>query len=276
MRVAVTGGSGFIGSAVVRRLTDEGHAAVIIDKSRGTDVRHPHDVVRMLDGCDACIHLAGLLGTAELFDDAERAIEANVGGTLNVLRACEQTGAGYVGITMPTVFPSIYTATKLAATHMATAWHHAYGLRVSHVRAFNVFGPGQKFGHGHPQKILPTFATYAWRGEPIPIWGDGTQTVDLIHVADVARMLVDAIGHGDDVTFDAGCGVARSVNEVAATVLDLTGSHAGCAYLPMRRGEVATHIVATGEGWERLSWRPEPTPLAATVEWYRMEAAVAL
>jgi hypothetical protein len=96
----------------------------------------------------------------------------------------------------------VYTATKVAATRLASAYHHTHGLPVSHVRAFNAFGPGQAHGPGHPQKIIPTFAVEAWAGRPIPIWGDGNQTVDLIHTSDLARMLVDAIDHGDDVTFD--------------------------------------------------------------------------
>jgi len=84
---------------------------------------------------------------------------------------------------------------------MATAWHHAYDVGVSHVRAYNAYGPGQAYGPGHPQKILPTFARAAWEGRPIPIWGDGEQTVDLVHSDDVARMLVDALRFNDDAMF---------------------------------------------------------------------------
>lgn len=250
--VAVTGGGGFIGQAVIRELEKRGFTAQVLDLHTGHDVRFLSDLGRV----DAVIHLAGMLGTHELFDRPREAIHVNVEGTLNVLVAAQRAHARYVGITMPAVFPSIYTATKLAAAGLERAYHHTYQVPVSRVRAFNAFGPGQKHGPGHPQKIIPTFATLAWQGLPIPIWGDGEQTVDLIHVDDIARMLVDALAHGDDVTFDGGTGIALSVNEVAQYVLEMTGSSAGIEYLPMRRGEIPTQIVATGEGWDRLDWQP--------------------
>lgn len=250
--VAVTGGSGFIGSAVVRELDKRGFTSKVLDLHTGHDIRF----LSFLGQVDAVIHLAGMLGTHELFDRVREAVYVNIEGTVNVLAAAQRAHARYVGITMPAVFPSIYTATKVGAAAMERAYHHTHGVPVSRVRAFNAFGPGQKHGPGHPQKIIPTFATLAWQGRPIPIWGDGEQTVDLIHVDDIARMLVDALAHGDDVTFDGGTGIALSVNEVAAMVLTMTGSKAGIEYLPMRRGEIPTHIVATGEGWDRLDWKP--------------------
>ena len=267
MKIAVTGGSGFIGAAVVARLHALGHEVDVYDHQTGWDVRD----LEAMPSADAIIHMAGLLGTHELFDNVAEAIDVNVQGTANVLERARRHGAAYVGITLPAVFPSIYTATKLGAVGLERAYHHTYDVPVSRVRAFNAYGPGQKHGAGHPQKILPTFATEAWAGRPIPIWGDGEQTVDLVHTDDLARMLVDALDHGDDVTFDGGTGMATTVNEFARWVLDVTGSRAGVQHLPMRRGEVPTQIVATGEGWDRLTWRPRVDigRLVEAVEWYR-------
>jgi UDP-glucose 4-epimerase len=268
MKLAVTGGGGFLGQAAIAAAENAGHDAWSFDRAHGDDILGDLD---RLDGADVVVHLAGMLGTSELFDDAEAAVQANVVGTLRVLRWCQANGAGYVGISMPPVFPSVYTATKVCASRLATAWHTAYGLPVSHVRAFNAYGPGQKYGDGHPQKILPTFARAAWEGEPLPVWGDGEQTMDLVHADDVGRMLVDAAAHGDDVTFDAGTGHAVTVNELAEFVLEQTGSTAGVEHLPMRTGETPTRIVAEGEGWGRLDWKPshEWSRVAAAVEWYR-------
>jgi len=125
------------------------------------------------------------------------------------------------------------------------------------VRAFNAFGPGQAHGPGHPQKIIPTFAHNAWRGIPIPVWGDGEQTVDLIHTTDLSRLLVGALAYGDDDVFDGGTGQAFTVNEVIEMVETIVVANGGpysvkVDHLPMRRGEVPTNIVATGEGWEKL------------------------
>ena len=271
-RVAVTGGGGFIGRAVTARLREAGHDVTVLDLPE-YDVRTLHT----LPPVGAVIHLAGVLGTAELFACPREAVAVNVGGTVNVLEACHMAQARYVGITMPPVFPSVYTATKTGARELERAYHHGFGLPVSRVRAFNAYGPGQKHGPRHPQKVVPTFAVEAWAGRPVPIWGDGTQTVDLIHAADLGRMLADALYYGDDETFDGGTGHAFSVNEVAEMVLDITGSKAGVRYLPMRRGETPTKIVAEGEGWERLGWRPEFSEQAfvEAVESYRDHPAVA-
>lgn len=258
MRVAVTGGHGFIGSAVCSALKEQNHEPVPVDRVNGYDIREPVSVREAFERCDAVIHLAGVLGTSELFTNPRVAVETNVMGTLNVLRACETNGMRYVGITMPEVFPSIYTATKRGARALEETYHRSCGVAVSRVRAFNVYGAGQAFGPGHPQKIVPTFAVYAWRNKPIPVWGDGSQLVDLIHVDDVAAIMVRALNFGMDQTFDAGSTKGRTVNEVANQVLATTGSEAGIAYLPMRKGEVANHhLHAVGVGWGELGWSPD-------------------
>lgn len=268
MRIAVTGGDGFLGRHTIAAATRAGHTAWAFDRTTGDDVLGPLDG---LDGADAVVHLAGLLGTSELFDQAEDAIRVNVTGTLRVLEWCRDHGAGFVDASMLDVFPSVYTATKMCARRLATAWHQAYGLRVAHVRAFNAYGPFQAHGPGHPQKILPTFARAGWEGRPLPIWGDGEQTMDLVHADDVGRMLVEATQHGDDVTFDGGTGVAVTVNELAEFVLKVTGSKGGVEYLPMRPGETPVRIAAEGEGWDRLDWKPalDWDRVAETVRWYR-------
>lgn len=284
MKIAITGGAGFIGKYVVQHAEAAGHDVVVFDidhRGNKRDVRYYAEVDEGLDGAGHVIHLAGVLGTHELFDAPQEAVDVNITGTLNVLEWCRHHDAGYTGILMPDAFPSIYTTTKIAAARLATVYHHEYKISVSHVRAFNAHGAGQKHGIGHPQKILPTFATKAWAGEPLPIWGDGTQTVDLVTADDLGRMLVDAVQFGDDDVFDGGTGHALTVNEVSGFVINHV-HHAmnwtwaetpSPEYLPMRRGEVPTHIVADGDGWEALGWHPQFSwsDVAATVDSYRPE-----
>lgn len=267
-RVLVTGGSGFIGRRVCDQGALRGWNMVPFDRANGHDIRDIESLAQF--DVDHVIHLAGVLGTDELFDAPFEAVEVNVAGTLNVLEYCRAWGAGFTGITMPDVFPSLYTATKMGAARIATAYHHTHGVPVSHVRAFNAFGPGQAHGANHPRKIIPAFATEAWTDQPMIVWGDGEQGVDLVYVDDVARMLLDATLHGDDATFDAGTGQSFTVNEVAAMVADIVGKGTP-ERRPMRRGERPTKIVAHGDGWDRLDWRPrfQFLDLEDTVKWYR-------
>lgn len=269
MKIAITGGSGFLGKATLAYAQSQGHDAWTFDRSDGHDILGS---LKGLAGAEAVIHLAGQLGTHELFDQIEEAIEVNVVGSLRIMEWCIENGARYVGITMPDVFPSIYTATKIASERLARALHHSRGLHVSHIRAFNAYGPGQKYGPGHPQKIIPTFATLAWQNKPIPIWGNGYQTVDLVHSDDVARMLVAAIAWGGGEVFEAGTGVAMTVNQVAEFVLRITGSTAGVQHLPMRDGEIPTYIVADDwRGWEAMGILPKHdlNRLAEVIRWYQ-------
>lgn len=272
MRIAVTGGGGFIGAATVKYAREHGHEAWAFDRASGDDILGS---LEGLAGADSVIHLAGLLGTSELFDNPEEAVEANVIGTIRILEWCAKNGAGYVGISMPdSDWANVYQATKLCSNRLATAWHRDKGVPVSHVRAFNAYGPGQKHGPGHPMKIIPTFATKAWAGEPLVVWGSGHQTVDLVHSEDIGRMLVEACYFGEDEFFDAGTGHAVTVNQVASFVNRIAGNTGGIDHQPMRPGETEdTRIIALGDGWDLLGWRPQLTwdRLRETVLWYKPE-----
>lgn len=271
MRVAITGGAGFIGRATVLALKRQGNDPIPIDKSHGHDVMD-RKIAGVLRGCDAVIHLAGVLGTGELFDNPDEAIDVNIKGTLRVLEACRDHGLIYVGITVPDCWPSIYQMTKLAAKRLASTFHQVHGVPMAHVRAFNAYGIGQPYGPGHPQKIVPTFASRSWRREPMPIWGDGQQQVDLVHVDHVAKCLASAVSlhltRLCDRTFDAGTGETMSVIDVARRIGDITGSSL-VEFHPMRRGELPhadERAITPGAG--RFDEFSEPR-FRAVVESYR-------
>lgn len=275
MNVLVTGGRGWIGSAVTRVLERRGHLVAVFDRRTGDDVAHEERVKEAVECVDHVIHLAGVLGTHELFANPAGAVEANVIGSLNVTRACLTAGVGLTEITMPRVNPSLYAATKACAMDIAEAYRISEGLRVSYVRAYNAYGPGQAYGGDHPQKIVPTFATAGWRGDPLPIWGEGMLWVDLVHVDDVARMLVEAMAFADGQVFDAGTGYVQTVLEVARKVIDITGGRSKIDHLPRRKGERAVSTdadVARGENWDLLAgWRPvfDPDRFGDAVQSYR-------
>lgn len=279
MKVLVTGGTGWIGRATQRALEERGHEPLVYDRSDGFDVRDENAVHAAVASVEHVIHLAGVLGTHELFGDPAESVDINVTGSLHVTMACVRHKVGLTEITMPRVNPSLYAATKACAMDIALAFQQARLLRCSFVRAYNAYGPGQAYGGDHPQKIVPTFASKAWAGEPLPVWGDGGLWTDLVHVDDVARMLVEAMAHGDGICFDAGSGYPQTVIEVARKVIAITGSDSTIDHLPPRLGERRQSTeadVARGEGWDRLDgWRPvfDPERFEQAVTSYKPRVA---
>ena len=272
MRIAVTGSAGFIGGYVCRELSARGHDVLGVDSHNGMDVRGDAAYNAIKFHAEGVIHLAGILGTAELFSRAQEAVDVNVNGTLNVLSACELNQIPFVGITMPQVWDNVYQSTKQCAYSMAQAWQRHRGVPVRHVRAFNVYGVGQKvFG---VQKLIPTASYKAARDEDIEVWGDGMQKIDLIWAGDVARIMVDALimPQAPEI-IDAGTGLAWTVNEAVHYICQITGSQSKIKYLPMRPGEHGEGVVSSREGQNALDWRPvfEDHEFQRTVQSYDLD-----
>jgi UDP-glucose 4-epimerase len=270
--VTITGGDGFLGRAVTKELTKRGHSCAVLDITTGVDILDATSVRSNIVGCDHVIHLAGLLGTNELFSTPYEAVDVNIKGSLNVMLACRDLGVGYTSIQMPnTAWCNIYQSTKFCAENIAMAYNKYQGLKASFVCAYSGFGEQQKVRG--VQKFLPTFATRAWRNQPLPIWGSGEQTLDMVYSSDIARVLVDAMAYKNGEHFDAGTGVPTTVNKVAKMVIEITGSTAGVEHFPMRNGEVEDGVppIAVGRGWDLLGYKPEfrMEDFIRTVEWYR-------
>ena len=279
MKVLVTGGDGFIGRYVQSRCRELGIEVFSFDiagdiEQDVTEWDHLLWAVNQYEP-DSIIHLAGLLGTHELWDMAEDAIDVNIKGALNVARAALEADAKLVSIEQPHIWCNMYEATKFAARRMLTGLHYDEGLRVDFVTAHNAFGPGQAHGPGHPQKIIPTFATHAWNGEPIPIWGNGEQKVNLVYAGDVANKLVArAVDPVSDQLFEYQAGSERllAVVDVAATVAEYvgrtTGIDVGVDCHSMRRGEQKGQYPEPDDDY---FYRLEIPLLYATIDSYRPE-----
>jgi UDP-glucose 4-epimerase len=284
MRVLVTGGSGFLGSFVVERLTHSGHEVAVLDHRKPNwtprvewyeqDIADGRAVLGYIERSepDALIHMAGLLGTAETFDHPAETVRANVIGTINVLQACRQRPAiRYLGVQTGTPWMSPYAISKRAATDFARGYQRAFGIPVTILKIFNAYGPRQD-GTGPVNKIVPRFAVNALRGDPLPIFGDGSQIIDLVHAESCAesflRALENAPGRGE--VIDVGSGEPISVLEVARRILDIVGA-GDVEFLPRRLGEGPEYPVAdTAAARRLLGYLPEASldRLSETVEWY--------
>lgn len=282
-KIVVTGGSGFLGSFLCERLRDRGRDVVVLDTSEprwtpwvewhSADVSREESIellVRLQPA--AVIHMAGLLGTAETFDWPQDTVRVNTVGTVNVLEACKQTKARYVGVETGTPWLSPYAISKRAATDFARGYGRAFGIRTSVLKVFNAYGPRQD-GTGKVNKIVPRFAVNALSGEPLPIFGDGRQVIDVCHADDVAECfaltLERAPGEGE--VLHVGSGEPITVLEVADRVMEFCGGGT-LRFFPRRVGEGDEYPVAdTSRLREMLGFVPAPLDdrLKETIEWYR-------
>lgn len=278
MIIAVTGGDGFIGRYVQSRLRELDIEPVVFDINYDitNDVTDRESVEEFLGGgqTDAVIHLAGLLGTHELWDTAEDAIDVNIKGGLNVGRWCADNDVKMVSIEQPHIWYNVYEASKLAVRRMLTGLHYDQGLRVDFVTAHNAFGPGQAYGDGHPRKILPTFSTQAWAGGPIEIWGTGRQQVNLVYAGDVADALVRrALAETSYplTHYQAGVDELRTVHRVAcdvgAYVTARTGEEVKVEFIGSRLGEQGIFDYPPPD--HTYPYRLDSAKFDATIESYR-------
>jgi UDP-glucose 4-epimerase len=272
----VTGGAGFIGSNIVKRLLEQGHEAVVLDDIssgfrenlvpgvpfREADVRDGEAVAAALRGCDVALHLAASVGNARSIDDPVKDAQINVIGTLNVLQAARRHGlrrvvfsssAGIFGeLKMlpiaedhPQDPDSPYGASKLAAEKMCLVFNKLYGMCNVCLRYFNVYGVNQRYdAYGN---VIPIFADRILRGVPLTIFGDGEQTRDFVNARDVAAANIAAATADDGVSgpFNVGSSTRVTINDLAAMMQRVAGRQVGVELAPPRPGDVRDSLAAT-------------------------------
>lgn len=268
-KILVTGSAGFIGQYVVGELHARGFHPVMFDQP--LDVCDRISLLVQMDGCSGVINLAGRLGTSETFGVEVDTAKVNILGALTVADVAAgygipmvQIGTGHRGQANP------YAITKACAEDLLLERAKVRGEKVSVVRAFHAYGPGQKMCAPHGpslvRKIIPSFVCRALTGMPVEVNGSGGQQVDLVHVADVASVLVDALELPFGEVYDAGTGRGLSVIEVARTVIDMCGSRSSIEFLPMRPGEPeGSVVVARKPRCENLF----PFGMVDTINYYR-------
>jgi len=273
MRALVTGGKGFIGGHLCDALRARKYRHKAYDLVDGLDVLDTAALDRDVRRSSVVFDCAGILGSAETFAHAAQTVDVNVKGTLNVLEACRAHNVPLIYLSLKNAWHNPYMITKRAATEFCQMYGDYYGLRVAVVRGLNAYGPGQHWGA--VRKVVPTFIMRALRGEPLTIYGDGRQIVDLIHARDLVEIMVrcwerEAWG----AVVDAGTGVPVTVLELARLIISMTGSASEIVMEPMRIGE-PEHAVALADPTDAkrlLDYYPTTAlreGMADTIEWYR-------
>ena len=296
MNVLVTGGAGFIGTALVESLVARGHrVAVVDDGSTGTPARvcaeatlHEADVTRAdlatafaAAAPAAVIHLAARTNVAASVGNPADAAAVNVGGTVNVLAQCAahgvrrfvfaSTGGALYGDSAPLPTTedqppapvSPYGASKAAAEASVTSLRPSAGMRYAILRYGNVFGPGPG-AHGGPG-VVAVFARAMLDGVRPVVYGDGLQTRDYLYVGDAVEAALGALGMAGDGVFNIGTGTARTVRAVFDAVARAVGYAGDPVYAEARPGEVRHSCLDSRRAARVLGWAPQ-VPFAEGVD----------
>src|SRR5215204_4667033 len=324
MRIVVTGGAGFIGSAVCRHfIADLGHEVIVVDKltyagslaSLTPVSSSPHYAFEKLDICDsegiraifskyrpdAVVHLAAESHVDRSICGSNVFVQTNVVGTFNLLEATrEYLDANkkmrkefrFVHVSTDEVYGSLgdvglfseatpydpsspYSATKAASDHLAKAWHRTYGLPVVVSNCSNNYGPYQ-----FPEKLIPLTILNALHGQPLPVYGDGSNIRDWLYVDDHARALGLILEKGvPGETYNVGGRNERRnidvVRQICACLDELVSSGSRhdrlIEYVTDRPGHDLRYAIDASKLEKDLGWRAQDsfeTGIKKTVRWY--------
>lgn len=306
-RILVTGGAGFIGSNFIRYwlenhegevvnldlLTYAGNLENLADIAddpryrfvRG-DIADRKLVDGLLEGVEAVVNFAAESHVDRSIHDAGTFIRTNVAGTQVLLEAARHRGVRrFMHISTDEVYGSLgptgafteetplapnspYSASKAAADLLVRAYHHTYGLDAVITRCSNNYGPYQ-----FPEKLIPLMVTNALEDQELPVYGDGLNVRDWIHVRDHCRA-IDAVLHRGRAgeVYNVGAGEERTNLEMVKAILGLLGKPESLIrHVTDRPGHDRRYAIDSAKIRRELGWRPEVgfrEGLAATVEWY--------
>jgi UDP-glucose 4-epimerase len=307
MRVLVTGGAGFIGANLCRRLAEVGTDVVALDDlSTGSKDNLTSVDVDFIEGtildsgtlddamnvAEIVVHLAARPSVPRSLQDPVATHVANATGTVEVLEAARRADVRHVIVAssssvygsnpelpkrenLATLPMSPYAASKLAAEAYSLAYQQSFGLPVLAFRFFNVFGPLQPAGHAYAA-VVPAFVSAAVDGRPLPIYGDGRQSRDFTFVDTVTDVIADAITrrvtHSEPVNL--AFGTRTDLLSLVEVLEELVGHELPVEHLETRPGDVR-HSQADSARLQELFPNIEPTDLRsalrATLEWFRTE-----
>lgn len=289
MRVLITGGAGFLGSALANYLARQGkHVRVIDDLSAGDpsglddrvlftrgDVRDIPKLWTLLRDIDVVYHLAARVFVPESILYPVEYNAVNTGGTVSLMTAIRDAGVGRVVMaSSATIYgeqlhqpiqesappnpPNPYAVSKLAAEHYVRAIGGLYDIETVILRIFNAYGPGQAVPPSHPP-VIPKFVKQVLSGGSVVIWGDGHQTRDFIYVDDVVRALAAAgeASVADGTIINVGCGHETSINQLARKIGEAVGQEVRPLHNETKSGGIRRSVADITRARQLLGWEPQ-------------------
>lgn len=269
----ITGGCGFIGGHLADALVARGDGVRILDdlssgKTENTpssaqlvlgDVTVPATVDAAMDGVDGCFHLAAIASVVRCNENWIEAHRVNIGGLVNVLSAARRRATPVVYASSAAVYganPALplaesartdplspYAADKLSCELQAKVAASLFGVPSVGLRFFNVYGPRQDRASPYAG-VITMFVERLLRGLPVVIHGDGKQSRDFIHVADVVRALLATMQIADlsASVFNVCTGRATSLLDLLAVLKVVTGNHLDLAWEAARSGDIKASL----------------------------------
>jgi nucleoside-diphosphate-sugar epimerase len=306
MRIVVTGGAGFLGSHLCDAILARGDSAVCVDNlatGRPDNVAHlmdspgftfvEADVSLALDVAGpvhAVAHLASPASPPEYLRLPLETLAAGSRGTENALRLAHQHGARFVLASTsevygdPAVHPqsedywgnvnpvgprSVYDEAKRFAEALTRAYRDTKGVNAGILRIFNTYGPRMNAQDG---RIVTNFITQALNGDPLTIYGDGSQTRSFCYVDDLIRGIVRMIDSAEAGPVNLGNPEEFTVTEFARLVLRLTGSDSPVEHLPLPVDDPTRRCPVITRASQALGWQPQvrvEDGIRRTIEWFR-------
>ena len=236
---------------------------------------------------DGVINLAARAGVRASVDNPWIFVDSNVTGTLNLLEICRQTGTGkFVVASTSSIYGSNppyptpesassseplqpYAASKKGAEAMCHAYHHLYGIDISVVRFFTVYGPA-----GRPDLALFRFVQWISEGRPVHVNGNGEQSRGFTYIDDIARGTILALKPLGYEVVNLGGHEVITINDLIKLIEDVVGKKADVQYGPPNPADMFTNWADVSKAGELLGWEPQFNMRAGVeklVEWYNAE-----
>lgn len=307
MRTLVTGGAGFIGSAIARKLLERGDEVRVLDNLIAGSQANVPAAAEFIEGdlrdtklldevtrdIDVVFHEAAIRSVPRSIDEPTLVHECNVTGTLNLLIACEENRIGRLiyassssayggaseGMSKEDMHPSPrspYAASKLSAEYYCTVWNELGKLSTISLRYFNVFGPGQS-AESKYAAVFPAFISALLSGESPVIHWDGEQSRDFTFIDDVVEAnLLAAVAQGpvDGAVINVAGGAPRTINEVFYSIRDKIGGDIEPTRTARREGDIRHSYADPSKVKTLLAWEPHVTweeAVQRTVDWFKDE-----